>query len=47
MDTGGILINIKSEDFYEDIANDIEILFDTSNYDEKIKDRFQQVKTKK
>ena len=34
MDTDGIIITIKTEDFYEDIANDIEKLFDTSNYDE-------------
>ena len=34
MDTDGIIITIKTEDFYDDIANDIEKLFDTSNYDE-------------
>ena len=27
------VIHIKTEDFYEDIANDVEELFDTSNYD--------------
>ena len=27
------IINIKTEDFYEDIANDVEKTFDTSNYE--------------
>ena len=34
MDTGSFIIHIKTEDFYEDIANDIEKWFDTSNNDE-------------
>ena len=34
MDTASFVINIKTEDFYKDIANDIERWFDTSNYDE-------------
>ena len=33
MDTGSFIINIKTEGFYEDIANDVEKRFDTSNYD--------------
>ena len=33
MDTDSFIINIKTEDFYEDIANDVEKRFDTSNYD--------------
>ena len=33
MDTGNFVIHIKTEDFYEDIANDVEEWFDTSNYD--------------
>ena len=33
MDTGSFVIHIKTEDFYEDIANDVEKWFDTSNYD--------------
>ena len=33
MDTGSFIINIKTEDFYEDIANDVEKRFDTSNYE--------------
>ena len=32
MDTDSFIINIKTEDFYEDIANDVEKRFDTSNY---------------
>ena len=28
-----IIINIKTEDFYEDIANDVEKRLDTSNYE--------------
>ena len=34
MDTGSFIIYIKTENFYEDIGNDIEKWFDTSNYDE-------------
>ena len=33
MDTDIFIINIKTEDFYEDIANDVEKRFDTSNYE--------------
>ena len=32
MDTDSFIIHIKTEDNYEDIANDIEKRFDTSNY---------------
>ena len=32
MDTGSFVIHIKTEDFYEDIADDVERWFDTSNY---------------
>ena len=35
IDTESFVIYIKTEDFYKDIANDIEKRFDTSNYDEK------------
>ena len=35
MDTNSFIIYIKTEDFYKDIADDVERLFDTSNYDEK------------
>ena len=33
MDTDSFVINIKTEDFYKDIANDVEKWFDTSKYD--------------
>ena len=33
MDTDSFIINIKRNDFYEDIANDVENRFDTSNYE--------------
>ena len=34
MDTDSFIIYIETEDFYKDIANDVERWFDTSNYDE-------------
>ena len=34
-DTDSFIIHIKTEDFYKDIANDVERWFDTYNYDEK------------
>ena len=33
MDTYSFIINIKIEDFYEDIASDVEKRFDKSNYE--------------
>ena len=33
IDTDSFIINIKTEDFYEDIANDVEKRFDTSHYE--------------
>ena len=33
IDTDTFIINIKTEDFYEDFANDVEKRFDTSNYE--------------
>ena len=33
MDTDSFIINIKTKDFYEDIANDVEKRFETSNYE--------------
>ena len=33
MDTDSFIMNIKTEDFYNDIANDVERMFDTSNYE--------------
>ena len=32
MDTDSFIMNMKTKDFYEDIANDVENRFDTSNY---------------
>ena len=34
MDTDSFMMYIKTEDFYKDIASDVERWFDTSNYDE-------------
>ena len=34
-DTDSLVIHIKTDDLYNDIANDIERLFDTSNYNKK------------
>ena len=49
MDTESFVNYIETENFYENIANDVERWFDTSNYNEKkvVKERFQYVKTKK
>ena len=33
MDPDSFIINIKAEDFYEDIGDDVEKRFDTSNYE--------------
>ena len=33
MDTDSFIMNIKTEDFYKDISNDVEKMFDTSNYE--------------
>ena len=33
MDTDSFIMNIKTEDFYKDIATDVEKRFDTSNYE--------------
>ena len=33
MDTDSFIMNIKTNDFYEDIANDVENRFDTPNYE--------------
>ena len=37
MDNDSFLINIFTEDFFEDINNDVQRCFDTSNYDENDK----------
>ena len=33
MDTDSFIMHIKTEDFYKDIADDVEYKFDTSNYE--------------
>ena len=33
MDTDSFIMDIKTNDFYKDIANDVDNRFDTSNYD--------------
>ena len=33
-DTDSFIIHIITKDFFEDIANDVEVWYDTSNYDE-------------
>ena len=38
--TNRFISHIKTEDFYKDIANDVEKWFDTSNYNED-NERFQ------
>ena len=37
MDTDSFVLNIKTDDFYKDIAGDVETWFDTSNCDKKDK----------
>ena len=37
MDTDNFVVNIFTEDFFEDINNDVERLFHTSNYNENVK----------
>ena len=36
-DTGSFIINIIIKDFFEDLSNDVEAWYDTSNYDENDK----------
>ena len=43
-DTDSFIINIITEDFFEDISNDVEVWYDMMK---TIKDLFQQVKMKK
>ena len=46
-DTDSFIINIITEDFFEDISNDAEKWFDTSNYDKKDKRPLPLGKNKK
>ena len=39
MDTDSFVLNIFTEDFFEDINNDVERWFDTSNYDKNDKNK--------
>ena len=47
MDTDSFIIHIIIEDFFEDISNDVEKWFDTSNYDKKDKRLLPLGKNKK
>ena len=47
MDTDSFVINIFTEDFFEDINNDVERWFDTSNYDKNDKRSLPIGKNKK
>ena len=47
MDTGSFVIYIETEDFYKNIAGDVERCFDTSNYDENDKRPLPIVKNKR
>ena len=47
MDTDSFIPHIKAEDFYRDIANDVERWFDTFNYDENDKRPLSIGKNKK
>ena len=47
MDTDSFAIHIKTEAFYEDIANDVEKWVDRSNYDEDDKRPLPIGKSKK
>ena len=47
MDTDSFIIYVKTEDFYKDIANDVENQFDTCNYDENDKKALPIAKIKK
>ena len=40
MDTDSLVYHIKTEDFYEDIADDVKSRFDMSGYDKKMPDHY-------
>ena len=46
-DTDSFIIHIITEDFFEDISNDVEVWYDTSNYDENDKRSLSIGKNKK
>ena len=43
-DTDSFIINIKTEDFFQDFSNDVEKWFDTSNYDKNDKSKCKECK---
>ena len=47
MDTDSFIIQIKAEDFYKDIADDVETWFDTADYNEDDKRPLPTDKNKK
>ena len=47
MDTDSFIMHIKTEDFYKDIADDVEKRFDTSNYDDECDRLLPKGKNKK
>ena len=47
MDTDSFIMHIKTEDFFKDIAPDVDRWFDTSNYDKNLIDYLQLVRTKR
>ena len=47
MDTDSFVYEIETEDFYRDIANDVEKRFDTSGYLKMITDHYPLKKIKK
>ena len=47
MDTDSVVINIFTEDFFEDSKNDVEGWFDISNYNKNDKNQLQIVSIKK
>ena len=40
MDTDSFVIHIRTEDFYEDVANNVKIWFDWSNYSNMMIEHF-------
>ena len=46
-DTDSFIIHIKTEDFFQDISNDVKKWFDTSNYDKNDKRPLPTGKNKK
>ena len=46
-DTDSFIVHIKTEDFYKDIADDVEKRFDTSNYDDECNRPLPKRKNKK